>query len=65
MPRSEQGKANKSKYDMKYKAEHYKRVPLNLTHDKYNEVKAAAESNNESVNGYIKKAIDLRLENDK
>lgn len=65
MPRSEESKNKKMKYDIKYMAENYKRISLDLRHDKYNQVKAAAESQNESVNGYIKKAIDLRLENDK
>lgn len=46
----------------KYKAANYKRIPLDVQKSKYNEIKAAADRTNESVNGYIKKAIDERLE---
>lgn len=52
----------KREYNVGYTKEHYKRVPLELTHDKYNEVKHAATNAGESVNGYIKAAIDKRLE---
>ena len=46
---------------IKYKKSHYKRVPLDVTPAKYDEIKSAAGSCGESVNGYIKKAIDMRL----
>lgn len=49
-------------YNTDYTKTHYKRVPLNLTFDKYNEVKAAAEAAGEPVNRYIRNAIDRRLE---
>ena len=52
---------NKKKYVVAYAKEHYKRVPLDLTTEFYNEVKAAAERNGESVNGFIKKALKIRL----
>ncbi len=45
----------------KYKKAHLKRVPLDLKLEEYQEVKVAAEASGESVNGYIKKAIRLRL----
>ena len=38
-----------------------KRIPLDVTKDKYQEIKTAAEAANESVNGYIKRAIDNRI----
>lgn len=44
-------------YTMKYAKEHLKRVPLDLTLDFYEEVKACASSNGESLNGFIKRAI--------
>lgn len=48
-------------YTIKYAKEHLKRVPLDLQTDKYNAVKTAADNAGESVNGYIKTAIDRRL----
>ena len=41
-----------------------KRIPLNVQKTKYEEIKAAADNVNESVNGYIKKAIDMRMESE-
>lgn len=49
-------------YTIKYAKEHLKRVPLDLQHDKYKRVQDAAAATGESVNGYIKTAIDRRLE---
>ncbi len=48
----------------KYAKENLKRIPLDVTKDKYQEIKAASERAGESVNGYIKKAIDDRLKKD-
>lgn len=62
MTRTEQGKQNKQAYDLKYAKEHYKRVPLNLTNETYIQVKAAAEKSGESVNGYIKTAVEQRMQ---
>ena len=39
-----------------------KRIPLDVQKEKYEEIKAAAGRAGESVNGYIKKAIDERME---
>lgn len=50
----------------RYKAKHYKRVPLELSKEYYdNKLKPAAEAAEESVNGYIKKAIDMRIDSEK
>ena len=46
----------------KYTKEHLKRIPLDVTKDKYAEIKAAADDLGESVNGFVKTAIDERLE---
>lgn len=51
-------------YQLKYAKNKYKRVPLDLTKDKYQEVKAAADRSGSSVNGYIKSAIDEKLDRD-
>lgn len=53
---------NKSKYDLEYVKKNYKRVPLNLTKDKYQELKAEADRMGETVNGYIKEAIQRRMD---
>ena len=48
----------------KYAKKNLKRVPLDLQLDKYEQVKAHAESIGESINGYINKAIDEKIERD-
>lgn len=49
-------------YLLNYAKNKYKRVPLDLPKDKYEEVKAAADHVGETVNGFIKTAIDERIE---
>lgn len=49
---------------IKYQREHLKRVPLSLKVEEYAQVKAAADSVGESVNGYIKSAVRARLSAD-
>lgn len=49
----------------KYKQAKYKRIPLDVTKDYYETIKAAADAAKCSVNGYIKTAIQERLERDK
>ena len=41
-----------------------KRIPLDVQKEKYEEIKAAATAAGESVNGYIKKAVNERMERD-
>lgn len=45
----------------KYKAKKIKRVPLDMRIEDYEEMKSAASVAGESVNGYIKKAIEMRM----
>ncbi len=59
--RTEQGKQKKIQYVTEYKKANYKRIPLDVSYEKYEEIKAASDGAGESVNGYIKKAIDARL----
>ena len=47
-----------------YSKKSLKRIPLDVQKEKYEEIKAAAEKAGESVNGYIKKAVDKRMERD-
>ena len=48
----------------KYAREKLKRIPLDVQKEKYEEIKAAADAAGEPVNGYIKKAIDERMQRD-
>lgn len=54
----------KKQYDIEYAKTHLKRVPLDLRLDKYDEIKAYAESKAETVNGFIKRAIAETMERD-
>ena len=56
---------NKNEYMYKYAKEKLKRIPLDVQKEKYEEISAAASANGETVNGYIKKAIDERMDREK
>lgn len=56
--------STKAKYDIEYAKNKLKRIPLDVQKEKYEEIKAAATDAGESVNGYIKKAVDQRMERD-
>ena len=56
--------STKAKYDIEYANNKLKRIPLDVQKEKYEEIKAAATAAGESVNGYIKKAVDQRMERD-
>ena len=58
-------KESKTKYDMNYAKTKLKRIPLDVQKEKYEQIKAAADLTGESVNGYIKKAIDERMDREK
>lgn len=47
-----------------YQKSKLKRIPLDVQKEKYEKIASAASAAGESVNGYIKKAIDKRLESD-
>lgn len=47
-----------------YAKKNLKRIPLDVQKETYEKIKAASERAGESVNGYIKKAIDERMERD-
>ena len=51
-------------YLYSYQKEKLKRIPLDVPKEKYEEIKTAADSAGETVNGYIKRAIDERMEHD-
>ena len=52
----------KTKYSIEYAKTKLKRIPLDVQKEKYEEIKTAAGHAGESVNGYIKKDIDERME---
>lgn len=52
------------KANIKYRKENVKRIPLDVQKEKYEEIATAAKQVGESVNGYIKNAIDERMERD-
>ena len=65
MPRSEESLERKKKYDVEYRKNHLKRIPLDVSIEKFDEIKQASSDAGESVNGYIKKAIDERIDREK
>ena len=54
--------SKKALYDMEYAKTNLKRIPLNVSLEKYEQIKTAASQSGESVNGFIKSAIDKRLQ---
>ncbi|MCL2865514.1 MAG: hypothetical protein FWE25_08255 [Lachnospiraceae bacterium] len=57
-------KKSKAQYDIEYAKTNLKRIPLNVQKDKYNDIKAHADNMDESVNGFIKRAIDETINKD-
>ncbi len=56
---------NKKTYNANYAKTNLKRIPLDVQKEKYNQIKAAADTAGEKVNSYIKKAVDERMERDR
>ena len=54
----------RKEYLYEYQKTKLKRIPLDVTKEKYEQIASAAAAQNEKVNGYIKKAIDERMERD-
>ena len=54
----------KTEYNIKYAKDKLKRIPLDVQMEKYEEIKTAATAAGKTVNGYIKIAIDERMERD-
>lgn len=52
---------NKKKYDAQYVKENMKRIPLNVRKEEYEAIKTAADKHGESVSGYIKESIKMRM----
>lgn len=56
---------NKKEYDLEYAKKNLKRIPLDVTKDGYEEIKAHALKYDKSVNSFIKRAINETMERDK
>ena len=56
---------DKKRYDQEYKKTKLKRIPLDVPVEKYNQIKDHAEAHSETVNGFIKRAIDETIEKEK
>lgn len=54
----------RKEYLNEYKKAKLKRIPLDVTKEKYEEISLIAEKAGKSVNGYIKQAIDEKIERD-
>ncbi len=51
-----------SRATAKYKAAHIKRIPLDVQKETYERILEAAATVGESVNGFIKKAVEERIQ---
>lgn len=55
----------RGKSAVEYAKRSLKRIPLDVQKEKYDQIKESASVAGETVNGYIKKAIDERMEREK
>lgn len=62
---SDKAKKKKTEYSLKYAKENLKRIPLDVRIEDYEKILKASKKTGESVNGYIKKAINQRIEKEK
>lgn len=53
------------KASQKYRAAKIKRIPLDVQVTDYDKIKSHANERGETVNGFIKRAIDHQIEQDK
>ena len=60
----EKKQAKKKQYDIQYAKENLKRIPLDVPKATYEQIKVHAEAHSESVNGFIKRAINKTMELD-
>jgi len=61
---TEKKQAKKKQYDIQYAKENLKRIPLDVPKATYEQIKAHAKAHSESVNGFIKRAINKTMELD-
>lgn len=57
---------DRTAYRYQYEKEKLKRIPLDVTKEKYDEIKEHCDKMQEkSINGFIKRAIDEAMERDR
>lgn len=54
----------KKLYNAEYAKTKLKRIPLDVQKEKYEQIVSASEQAGKTVNGYIKQAIDEKMERD-
>lgn len=54
----------RSEINIEYAKRNLKRIPLDVQKEHYERIKAHAESKNETVNGFIKRAINETIAKD-
>ena len=54
----------RSEINIEYAKRSLKRIPLDVQKEHYDEIKTHAEANGETVNGFIKRAINETMERD-
>lgn len=60
MPYNEKNK----NYSLQYKKDHIKRIPFDVQIETYEQIKEHVQKTGESVNGFIKRAINETMERD-
>lgn len=55
---------DKTEYQRNYRKNNLKRIAFDVQKDYYETIKAHTETTNETVNGFIKRAIDETIKND-
>lgn len=65
MPLSEKAIENKKQYTLDYKKKSYKRVPLDMRIEDYEQLKAYCDKCNIPVQTFIKSAISEKMTRDK
>ena len=56
---------NRNEYHNAYAKEKIKRIPLDVSKEKFGEIQEHAAGRGETVNGFIKRAIDETMKRDK
>lgn len=55
---------DRNKYHRDYAKDKLKRIPLDVSIEKYEQIKNHTDNTNETVNGFIKRAIDETMKRD-